>query len=92
MNILRLKEVLNDKGVTGKDLANKLGVSQNTISNIVNGRNFPKPTLLVDMAKELDVDIKEMFISTKENGPSDPINVLKEIKRMAEKALEESNK
>ena len=32
MNILRLKEILREKNISGKDIASKLGVSQNTIS------------------------------------------------------------
>lgn len=85
MNILRLKEALSERGVTGKELALKLGVSQNTISNIVNGYNFPKPALLVEIAKELDIDIKDLFISTKEKDLSDPTVAINEIKRIINK-------
>ena len=82
MNILRLKEVLYEKNVSGKDLAGKIGVSQNTISNITNGYSFPKPALLVTIARELDVDIRELLISTKEKDLSDPLEAIKEIKRI----------
>ena len=84
MNILRLREVLSEKGVSGKELAEKIGVSQNTISNIVNGYNFPRPEHLVAIAKELDVDLKDLFISTKEKDLSDPAGAIKEIKRIVE--------
>jgi transcriptional regulator with XRE-family HTH domain len=82
MNILRLKEILREKDISGKELANKLGVSQNTISNIVNGKNFPKPSLLITMAKVLDVDVRALFISTKSKDLSDPGEAIKEIKRI----------
>lgn len=65
MEILRLKEVLSETGVSGKALAEKVNVSENTISNIVNGKNFPKPKLLFNISKSLDVDIRELFNSTK---------------------------
>lgn len=82
MNILRLKEVLYEKNVSGKDLSGKIGVSQNTISNITNGYSFPKPGLLLAIARELDVDIRELLISTKEKDLSDPVEAIKEIKRI----------
>jgi transcriptional regulator with XRE-family HTH domain len=84
MNILRLKEILREKDIYGKELANKVGVSQNTISNIANGMNFQKPTLLIAMAKVLDVDVRELFIRTKSRDLDDPGEVIKEIKRIVE--------
>lgn len=65
MEVLRLKEVLKQKGVTGKELATKTGVSQPAISDITNGKSFPRPELLLKIATALDVDLKELFISTK---------------------------
>jgi transcriptional regulator with XRE-family HTH domain len=85
MNILRLKELLQKKNVTGKELATKLGVSQNTVSSIVNGNSFPKPALLVEIAKNLEVDLRELFISTKERDLSDPVEAIKEIKRIIDR-------
>jgi len=64
--MLRLKEILNEKGITGKALANEVGVTQASISNIVSSQSFPKPELLKDIARVLDVDIRELFIPTKE--------------------------
>ncbi|MBK8501972.1 MAG: helix-turn-helix transcriptional regulator [Saprospiraceae bacterium] len=84
MNILKLKEVLQEKNITGKDLSVKLGVSQNTVSNIVNGYSFPKPSLLVDIAKELNVDLRDLFVSTKVRDLSDPASAIKEIKRIVD--------
>ena len=67
MSILRLKQLLKEKGITGKGLSEKVNVTQATISNISNGNHFPKPDLLINIAKTLDVDIRELFISTKDN-------------------------
>lgn len=66
MQLLRLKEVLKQKEVTSKDLAEQVSVSVTTISNIISGRNFPKGELLLSIANTLDVDIRELFIPTKE--------------------------
>lgn len=66
MNILRLKEILIEKGVNGKDLADKVNVTPASISNIVQGNSFPKPELLIKIANTLDVDVRELFYPTKE--------------------------
>jgi transcriptional regulator with XRE-family HTH domain len=66
MIILKLKDILKEKGMTGKDLAEKVEVTPASISNIVQGNSFPKPELLKQIAEVLDVDIRELFIPTKE--------------------------
>lgn len=66
MELLRIKELLKEKGITSKDLAVKLGVTPATVSNINNGNHFPKPELLEKIAEELDVDIRDLFYPTKE--------------------------
>ena len=63
--LLRLSEVLREKGVTGKDLASKVGVSETTISQHVGGTQYPRPELLLKIAKALDVDVRDLFHSTK---------------------------
>ncbi|MGB5821439.1 MAG: helix-turn-helix transcriptional regulator [Saonia sp.] len=65
MDILRLKEVLNEKGISGKDLAEKVGVTPASISNIAQNNSFPKPDLLLSIAKELDIDVRQLFRPTK---------------------------
>lgn len=67
MNILRLKELMNEKGITGKELADKVEVTPASISNIVQGNSFPKPDLLIKIAGVLDVDVRDLFQSTKPN-------------------------
>ncbi|GAA3638935.1 helix-turn-helix domain-containing protein [Flavivirga jejuensis] len=64
MSILKLKELLKEKGISGKDLSEKVGVTPASISNIVQGNSFPKPELLKQIAKALEVDIRELFIPT----------------------------
>ncbi|WP_430409467.1 helix-turn-helix transcriptional regulator [Kordia sp.] len=84
MNILRLKEVLKEKDITGKDLAEKVGVTPASISNIVQGNSFPKPELLLKIANTLDVDIRNLFYPTKEiENPSEALQkVIDELERI----------
>ncbi|WP_430816553.1 helix-turn-helix domain-containing protein [Carboxylicivirga sp. RSCT41] len=66
--MLRIKELLKEKGMLGKELAEKTGVNAMSITNIVQGRTFPKPELLNEIARVLDVDIRELFVPTKETA------------------------
>ena len=77
-NILRLRDLLKQKEITGKSLAEKVGVSDNTISFILTGKTHPRPELLLKIAEALDVDIKDLFISTKpQKSPEDIIETIK---------------
>lgn len=70
MAILRIKEVMKEKGIGRNDLAEKVGVSPTSITNITNEKNYPSFPLLVQIAGELDVDVRELLIPTKESGPT----------------------
>lgn len=65
MSILRLKELLKEKGISGKDLSDKVNVTPASISNIVQGNSFPKPELLLQIAETLNVDVRDLFNPTK---------------------------
>lgn len=64
--MLRLKELLKEKGISGKKLAERLSVSENTISFIANGKQQPRFELLKNIADILEVDIRELFKSTRD--------------------------
>lgn len=66
MEVLRLKDLIKEKGLIGKDLAEKVGVHPVNFSKIVSGHSFPKPELLKKIAEVLDVDIRELFHKTKD--------------------------
>ncbi|MDD3772108.1 MAG: helix-turn-helix transcriptional regulator [Weeksellaceae bacterium] len=66
--MLKIKEILKEKGITGKDLAKELNITENAFSLIVNGKRQPRFELLAEIAKYLDVDIRELFVPTKEVG------------------------
>ncbi len=66
-NILRIKDILKEKGMTAKAMAHTLGITENALSMIINGKRQPRFQLLGEIAEYLDVDIKDLFYSTKEN-------------------------
>ena len=63
--INRIKEVLVIKGVSQKDLSEKIGRSKNSVASICNNRSQPHLKDLKKIAKILDVDIRELLIPTK---------------------------
>lgn len=65
MQILRIKELMQLKGISRDELADKIGISPTSISNICTETNYPKFELLPKFAKALGVDIRELFIPTK---------------------------
>ncbi len=85
MEILRLKEIMVQKGMSREELANKVGVSMTTISNINSEKNLPTIHLLLQLAEALNVDIREMFVSTK--GIIVTQSEVEEAKLLIEKGL-----
>lgn len=63
--INRLKVVLVEKGKTGKWLAESLGKNEATISRWCTNDVQPPLEMLIQIAKLLDVDVKELIHSTK---------------------------
>jgi transcriptional regulator with XRE-family HTH domain len=63
--INRIKEVLVIKGMSQKDLAEKLGKTRNTMTLVCNNKTQPHLKDLKRMAEILDVDIRELLVSTK---------------------------
>ena len=85
MAVLRLKEIINIKGISRDDLASKVGVSSTTISNISSEKNLPTIQLLLKIAAALDVDVREMFMPTKGNAITQM--EVEEAKVLLEKSL-----
>jgi len=63
--MLLIDELMELKGVSGKELAERVEVTPATISSIKNGTSFPKYDLLVKIANVLEVDIRDLFKPTK---------------------------
>lgn len=61
----RIKEVLEEKGIKQIWLSERLGKSFNSVNSYVQNRKQPRLEVLGEIAKILDVDIKDLIISNK---------------------------
>lgn len=61
----RIKRVLEEKGIKQKWLAEKLGKSFNSVNSYVQNRQQPRLEVLNEIAEILDVDIKDLIVSSK---------------------------
>jgi transcriptional regulator with XRE-family HTH domain len=86
MRILRLKELMAERGMSREELSNKIGVSMTTISNISTEKNFPTFHLLLQLAEALDVDVREMLVPTKRSLITQ--SEIEEAKELIKKGLE----
>ena len=60
----RFKEILDEKGIKQIWLAEKIGKSYNMVNGYVQNRRQPSLELLNEIAKVLDVDVKELIQSS----------------------------
>lgn len=67
IRINRIKSVLVEKDIAQKDLAKKVKRTPNTITRICNNDSQPTLKLLREIAIALNVDIRDLLISTKDN-------------------------
>lgn len=63
----RIKEVLEEKGIKQVWLAEKLGKSYNMVNGYVQNRQQPRLEVLNDIAEILNIDVKELLVSSKKN-------------------------
>ena len=78
MGVLRLKEIMKAKGVTRDQLSEMVGVSKTTISNINSETSLPTIKLLLLICEKLDVDIRDMFVPTKESNIEEARKLIKQ--------------
>tara|TARA_B100000795_G_C22519283_1_gene330752 strand:+ start:192 stop:395 length:204 start_codon:yes stop_codon:yes gene_type:complete len=64
----RIKEVLEEKGIKQTWLAGKLGKSYNMVNAYVQNRQQPRLEVLNEIAEILDVDVRKLIVSNKEEG------------------------
>ena len=62
----RIKEVLEEKGIKQKWLAEKLGKSYNMVNSYVQNRRQPSLDILNEIAEILDVDVRILIRSNRE--------------------------
>lgn len=63
----RIKEILKEQGRTQTWLAEKIGKSYVIVTNYCNNNAQPSIQVLTDISKVLDIDIRELLVSTKDN-------------------------
>jgi transcriptional regulator with XRE-family HTH domain len=61
----RIKEVLDSKGIKQVWLAEQLNKSYNMVNSYVQNRRQPSLEILYQIAKILDVDVKDLIVSEK---------------------------
>jgi putative transcriptional regulator len=59
----RIKEVMDEKGIKQTWLSEKLGKSYSQVNGYVQNRNQPRLEVLFQIARLLDVDVKELIVS-----------------------------
>ena len=61
----RIKEVLEQNGLTQIWLADKLGKSYNMVNSYAKNRRQPSIEVLFKIAEILNIDVKELLVSNK---------------------------
>ncbi len=64
----RIKEIMQEKGISSVGLAEKIGVSKVTVSNLINDKTMPSLKTIEDVANALDVPMWQFFASPDEVG------------------------
>lgn len=92
----RLKRLISERYETQRQFANELGVSDNTVSNWVNGTNMPQTDTIHLITKVLDVNIdyilvgdKAKFDKTFPSGTEDEFVNVEEYETLARAAYTE---
>lgn len=62
-----LKYYLELRGMTQKELAKRLSISQSAVTNWINGKNFPDIDMVAEICKVLNVSVVELFGCNKTN-------------------------
>lgn len=65
LQLNRIKAVLADKSKSSKDLAKHLNKTESTVSRWSTNEIQPSVETLYEISKFLDVDIRELLVSTK---------------------------
>ena len=63
----RIKEVLEEKGIKQKWLAEQLGKSYNMVNGYVQNRQQPRLEVLYEIARIHDVEVKDLLIKIKKD-------------------------
>lgn len=58
---LRIKEIMEEKGITSAAIAQMVGIHKVSVSNIINGKQQPAFDTLLKFAEVLNVRVGELF-------------------------------
>lgn len=72
----KLSELLKENDITQRELAKKVGLSEQCICRYINGNRVPKATSVVEIAKALNVDIDYLIGNSHEPTVKDLIRAL----------------
>ncbi len=65
MKLLRVADILDERGILSKDFAKKVGISNTSLTSIKKGNSFPKKEILEKMARILNIEVLELFYQIK---------------------------
>ncbi len=63
----RIKKVLKEQGRTQTWLAEQIGKSYVIVTNYCNNNSQPSIPVLTEISQVLDVDVRDLLVSTKDN-------------------------
>lgn len=72
----RIKEILDEKGLSAKNLAERMGVTPQYISGIIREKGSASISVLSNIAKELNVPLASLFDDYKNVPTSNSVNVI----------------
>lgn len=75
---VRIKDIMIEKGISSVSLADMIGVSKVTVSNLINNKTMPSVDTLEKIATALDVPIWQLFASKEEvqENPTAPNTII----------------
>ena len=82
-----IKELRTEKGLTQKELAEKLNVSTAAVSKWENGKGFPDISILEGLSAELEISITELIKGERTEENIEPDSVAKEIIEISKKEM-----
>ena len=60
-----IQELRKEKGLTQRELASQIGISDKTISKWENGNSVPDTSMLLSLCKALDISVNELLSGNK---------------------------
>ena len=74
-----ISSIRKDKGMTQKQLADNLGVSNATISKWETGKGFPDISLLEPLANALGITVSEILVGERQNNDDSTNNLINDL-------------